>query len=472
MRSRGSFSGRYLAAAFGILALLAAAALAIVRCLACTSCSTYQILIEEFVEQDGTRVEVAAREALIRLKPSVVQESAIARIRETANLDLVQILGGEFIRIRSRTLSATALVQSVEIRQLVSYVGPNHILYGSTVPNDAHFSGQWGLRDPASTLADIRAVEAWDLVGNPDSSSVTVAVLDSGISANHEDLKNSMWSAPGAFSITVGTRSWSCGKGAHGVNVLTGGKCGTGPEGSNGHGTKVAGIVGAAGNNQQGVAGVAWKASLMSIVVMDSNNRADEASVATGIDAAIALSKTSFPGGKPLKLQVISMSIEGGDDVPVLHEAVQRANAAEILMVVSAGNDHKDNDGPRPTYPASYDAPNIVSVAASDETGNLTFISNFGFNAVDIAAPGVKIYTTEANGSYGFGNTGTSMAAPFVSGAAALLFATCKNPLNWAQVKQLLMDSVDVLPALRMKVASEGRLNLYKALQACGLGVG
>lgn len=166
------------------------------------------------------------------------------------------------------------------------------------------------------------------------------------------------------------------------------------------------------------------------------------------------------------------MSIEGGDDVPVLHEAVQRANAAEILMVVSAGNDHKDNDGPRPTYPASYDAPNIVSVAASDETGNLTFISNFGFNTVDIAAPGVKIYTTEANGSYGFGNTGTSMAAPFVSGAAALLFAKCKNPLNWAQVKQLLMDSVDVLPALRMKVASEGRLNLYKALQACGLGVG
>ena len=474
MGTRGWSPGRFFTAASAVLIFLGGMVFA-VGFLRDPPSPTFEIPLEEFVDGHGERIQVAAREALIRLKPSIVQESAITTIRASAKLDLVQILGGEFIRIRSRTQSATALVKSDVVRSLVSYVGPNHILYGSTIPNDTYFDGQWGLYDPGSAQADIRAVAAWDLIGDPDASDTTVAVLDSGIRADHEDLKNSLWSAPRAFSITVGDRSWSCGRNAHGVNVLSGGTCSTGPVGSNGHGTKVAGIVGAAGNNGQGVTGVAWKASLLSVVVMDSNNHATEADIATGVDAAIAINNTTS-GARPVNVRVISISIATYDDVPVLEAALQRANAAGILVVAAAGNDGNDNDGKYHAYPASYDSPNIVSVAATNKAGELMRISNFGLTSVDLAAPGHKIYTTEANGGYGFGNdnSGTSVAVPFVSGAAALLFAKCpgSKSLTPSKVRDLLMDSVDKLAGLKMKVASEGRLNLYKALRACGLGAG
>lgn len=434
---------------------------------------TFEIEREEFIDTDGERIEVAAREVLVQLKPGLVQAEVIRRIPASVDLDVAETLGGDFVRIKSRSQSASTLVTLDAIRSIASYVGPNHILYGATAPDDTHFPGQWGLDNPAAPVADIRAVTAWDLVGNPDASAAKVAVLDSGINADHEDLKNSMWSAPGAFTITVGTRTWNCSSHDHGVNVLAGGDCNTGPVGSNGHGTKVAGIVGAAGNNHQGVTGVAWKASLVSVVVMNANNYATEAGVATGIDVAIAIGKSTFSGSPSGKVKVISISIVTSADAPVLRAAIQRAAAAGLLIVAAAGNNGTDNDA-SPFYPASYTDANIVAVAATNKSGALMGMSNYGVTSVDLAAPGFRIYTTEASGGYGSGydNTGTSMAVPFVSGAAALLFSKCPNSssLTPTAVKQLLTQSVDQLPGLTMKVASGGRLNLYKALRACGLG--
>src|SRR5437667_2724390 len=129
MGTRGGSSGRFLATARAVLIFIAGAVFAVVYLCRAISSATSEILLEEFIDEHGERIEVAAREALIKLKPSIVQESAIAAIRAAANLDLVQILGGDFIRIRSRTQNATALVKLDVIRSLVSYVGPNHILY-------------------------------------------------------------------------------------------------------------------------------------------------------------------------------------------------------------------------------------------------------------------------------------------------------------------------------------------------------
>jgi len=458
--------------------LIAAAIYVVVSVVACGQPQVFETQVsetqrEEFIDSNGERIEVAAREVLMVLKPGLTLSEVIEKLRSAVDLDSAHALGGGFVWIKSRTQSASTLVRSDAVRSLASYVGPNHILYGATVPNDTFFPGQWGLDGPPSAQADIHAVQAWDLLGNPDASAVKVAVLDSGIKAEHEDLKDSMWNAPAAFTLTVGSRTWNCGGNGHGVNVLTGGTCNTGPVGSNGHGTKVAGIVGAAGNNQHGVSGVAWKASLVSVVVMDSNNYATEADVATGIDAAIGISNLTFSGAPSGKVRVISVSIVVSSDVPAVRAAITRAGTAGILVVAAAGNDGTDNDQ-SPLYPASYGDDNIVAVAATNKSGNLMGMSNYGVTSVDLAAPGFRIYTTEASGGYGFGydNTGTSMAVPFVSGAAALLFAKCPatTPLTPAQVRGLLMNSVDKLDGLKMKVASGGRLNLQKALQACGLG--
>jgi hypothetical protein len=233
------------------------------------------------------------------------------------------------------------------------------------------------------------------------------------------------------------------------------------------HGTHVAGIVGASGNNGFGVTGVSPIVQLMDLQFLDKNGTGTIADVIRVMDFAMQ-AKAAFGGAADVR--ILNASWGGLNFSQALLDEINLAGANNILFVTSAGNSTQDIDS-IPEYPAAYDSANIISVSATDNQDNLASFSNFGLVNVDIAAPGLNIYSTLPSQSFGT-LSGTSMAAPMVSGAAALILSACPA-LNVSQLRTALISpsSVDELPSLSGKVASGGRLNVLKSLQACGAGI-
>jgi subtilisin family serine protease len=299
--------------------------------------------------------------------------------------------------------------------------------------NDQHFSKQWALRNTQGY--DAKVAKAWN-AGFTGSEHIVVAVLDSGIDYNHNDLDSNMWSK----SVN--------GQNIHGYNAI---QDSFNPMDDHNHGTHVAGVIGAVTNNGRGIAGMNWKVQLMALKFLNSEGNGTTADAIESLDWA-----------RENGAQVMNMSWGGGAHSQLLLEALGRAEAAGIVLVAAAGNESNNNDL-APTYPANYEIPSLISVAASDSGDRLAWFSNFGATSVDILAPGVSILSTVTNNNYANMN-GTSMAAPHVSGAAALLLS--KHPtLTPLEVKQKLLQSVDAAPLASGKVASGGRLNVFKALQ-------
>jgi len=310
----------------------------------------------------------------------------------------------------------------------VEYAEPNYIKRISRLPNDTLFAQQWG-------LTKINAPGAWDV--NTGSNSVIVAVIDSGIDLTHPDLIANI--GPGYNFITNN-------------NV---------PMDDNGHGTHVSGVIGAVGNNQIGVTGVMWNVKLMPLKFLDATGNGSTADEISAIEFAIT------HGAK-----IMNASFAGSDFSQSEFLAIRSANSSGVLLMAAAGNDGTNNDQ-KPNYPANYNLPNIISVAATDQNDNLALFSNFGPNSVQVAAPGVDILSTiplnlppctihpfEPNYDY---CSGTSQATPFISGLAGLLYS--QNPdLSYLQVRSILFSSVDVLPSLNNKILTSGRVNAFRAL--------
>ena len=218
------------------------------------------------------------------------------------------------------------------------------------------------------------------------------------------------------------------------------------------HGTHVAGTIGAVTNNATGVAGVTWQPQLMALKFLASNGSGTVFNAIRAIEYAIGEGA-----------QIMNNSWGGGGFSQALEDAIEAADAEGILFVAAAGNDNNDNDQ-SPFYPASYDLANVVSVMASDQADNKAGFSNFGANSVDIAAPGVDILSTVLADNYASFN-GTSMAAPHISGAAALVKE--QDPSRAApELKARILDSADPIPALAGLSVTGGRLNLAAALAA------
>lgn len=216
------------------------------------------------------------------------------------------------------------------------------------------------------------------------------------------------------------------------------------------HGTHVSGTIGAVGNNGTGVTGVSWSASIMPLKILDEHGTGSVADEIKAIDYAI-------DNGA----QIINASFGGGSSVSSEYSAIQSAGAAGILFVAAAGNDGRDLDL-LPVYPAGYNLANIIAVAATDNNDALASFSNYGATSVDVAAPGVKIASTKAGDSYQY-LSGTSMATPHVSGLAALIWA--ENPgFSYGDVKDGILNGVDVLPALTGKILMAGRINAYNSI--------
>lgn len=299
----------------------------------------------------------------------------------------------------------------------------------------------WGLSNQVSE-SHIHAEEAWSI--EQGSKKVVVAVIDTGIDPNHKDLSQNLWQDPKETRRKVA-----------GWNFVTDRPI---QDDDHGHGTHVAGIIGAAENIETGVAGVAPKISLMPVKYYSESN-----SGATNLRNTIRALNYAIDHGA----QIINYSGGGPEFSQDEYMALRRAEAKGILVVAAAGNEHQNTDLVENYYFPSayrlYKLDNIISVAATDMNNALLSSSNWGKKSVDVCAPGENIYSTLPQGRYGL-MTGTSQATAFVSGVAALLLSKNSN-LKPAQIKALIMQSVDPFPHLASKLASGGRINAFQALR-------
>jgi subtilisin family serine protease len=325
--------------------------------------------------------------------------------------------------------------------------------YEKGTPNDPQFADQWALnnlgQNGGKEKADIDALKAW--AKTQGSKEVVVAVLDSGVDYNHVDLRANMWTRPDNVPEYVDNELGTLDD-IHGFDVDM--DLGD-PMDDNGHGTHCAGVIGAEGDNGVGIAGINWHVRIMPLKFLGRGGFGTTKAAIEAINYAIDRKKHG------VNIRVISASWGSTSRSKALEDVIRAAGDAGILFVAAAGNNGTDNDK-RPHYPSNYDLPNVISVAATDNTDNLTSFSNYGVKTVHIAAPGKDITSTWLNDEFREAS-GTSMATPQVSGVAALIVSADPN-ITVAKLKERLLRSVDKLDSLSGKVASGGRLNAAKAV--------
>jgi subtilisin family serine protease len=227
------------------------------------------------------------------------------------------------------------------------------------------------------------------------------------------------------------------------------------PMDDNGHGTHCAGIIGAEGNNGEGIAGVNWKVKIMPLKFLGRGGFGNTDDAIEAINYAIDRKK------KGVNIRVISASWGSTQRSKALEDTIRAAGEAGILFVAAAGNNSSDNDR-RPHFPSNYELPNLISVAALDRNDELAGFSNFGLRSVHVAAPGKDILSTWLNDNYREAS-GTSMATPYVSGVAALIIAD-RPGVSLARLRTRILRSVDKIDGLNGQIASGGRINAAKAL--------
>jgi subtilisin family serine protease len=347
-----------------------------------------------------------------------------------------------------RGWAATAGVRSVE---------PDAILTGAALPNDPSFSRLWGLHNTGQTGgladADLDAPEAWDVTTG--SRSVVVAVVDTGIDYRHPDLAANMWRNPGEVAGDgIDNDRNGFVDDVHGWDFANND---ADPFDDEGHGTHVAGTIGAVGNNGVGVTGVAWNVSLMGLKFLGADGSGTTSAAIAALNYATRM-RRDFG----VNVVATNNSWGGGGASTALRDAVVAGETAGIVCVAAAGNETANNDS-TPSFPGNYAT---LSVAATDASNRLASFSNYGATTVDVAAPGVGIYSTVPNGAYA-SYSGTSMATPQVSGVVALLKAA--NPqATVSQVRAAILSTAVPVPALAGKVATGGLINAAAAVAAIG----
>jgi len=338
----------------------------------------------------------------------------------------------------------------------IEYVEPDYLVYSVAIPNDPRFDTQWALNNTGQSGgtvdADIDAPEGWDIAtGN---KNITIALVDSGSDVSHPDLAANIWVNTGEIPGN-GIDDDSNGY-IDDVNGYDFANDDADPFDDAEHGTEVSGMIGAVGNNGIGVAGVNWDASIMVLKFIRASGSGLTSDAADAINYAVANGA-----------RVINASWGASPYSQFLYDTIAAANDAGVLFVTAAGNGGSDQVGDDndalPFYPASYALPNIISVAATDRNDLLARFSNYGATSVDLGAPGVSIISTMTANRYATGS-GTSFAAPQVSGAATLTWSHFPM-LDAAGVKSRLLANVDPIPALSGKTVTGGRLNLAAAIE-------
>ena len=342
----------------------------------------------------------------------------------------------------------------VEYAEAVFEIEADDFAPSPVTPSDPQFSAQWALLNDGSRGgtkgADISATYAWTVTTGSDK--VVVAVLDSGVDYTHTDLASNIWIRPNNIPAYE-DRELGTIQDFHGFNAVDDS---ADPMDDNGHGTHCAGIIGAEGGNDIGIAGVNWKVQIMPLKFMNKSGYGTTKAAIEAINYVIDRKKAG------VNVRVISASWGSTQKSRALEDVIRKAGEAGILFVAASGNASTNNDR-SPHYPSSYNLPNVISVAALDRNDQLATFSNYGVKSVAIAAPGVDILSTWLGDEYEE-KSGTSMATPVISGVAALIVAHTPN-ITVDQLREKILASVDPLDSLKGKVATGGRINAAKALK-------
>jgi subtilisin family serine protease len=389
---------------------------------------------------------------LVKPKPggdlSALHESLGVRVVES-----FPAIGGLQIVLTPVGVEMDAMLRRYQESGLADYAERDQMVHALGEPNDFRFHNGdlWHLKNNGQyggiAGADISAPQAWDTIA--DAGNVIVAVIDSGVRATHEDLAPNLWRNAGEIP---GNGLDDDGNGyvddVHGINTVANNG---NPNDEWGHGTHVAGILGAVGNNGVGVAGVCWRVQIMVLKFFDSPAQGPISDAIKCIDYARS------KGAHVINASWGSNSFHS----LALRDAIASARDADIIFVAAAGNAAVNNDL-APLYPASYDLDNIISVAATTRSDTLATFANYGATTVHLGAPGQPVFSCWNTADNAYTNlSGTSMAAPIVAGACALARARYPQE-NYQQIIQRVLNAVDPLPGLAGKCVTGGRLNLQK----------
>lgn len=328
----------------------------------------------------------------------------------------------------------------------IVFAEPNYIVHAVGVfPDDPRFPDMWNLHNTGQAGgtpdADVDAPEAWSV---ETGGTVLVGVIDTGVDWQHVDLSSNIFVNPGEIPDNhIDDDHNGFIDDVHGWDFVNEDND---PDDDNGHGTHVAGTIAAIGNNGVGVVGVCWSARILPIKFLSTTGTGSTA------DAIRAVEYATMMGA-----QLTNNSWGGISYSQALAAAIEAAGNANALFVAASGNAGANSDV-TPFYPASFDLDNVIAVASTDRNDQRSSFSNFGAASVDLGAPGSDIVSLYPGDRYAVAS-GTSMAAPHVSGAACLLWAASPS-LTYREVKDAIMTSVDKTPALSSLTVSGGRLNV------------
>jgi len=319
-------------------------------------------------------------EVLVTFKPAATAQGRTATVAALGHTVLAHLeqLGWTHVKLGAGQ-SVTEAIVAYHNDPNVEYVQPNYIYHAAKAPNDLEYGQLWAFKNTGQTVTnatftpthgtsgdDMNIELAWDHI--TDCSSVIVAVVDSGVNYTQEDLAANMWNGGPSFPN-------------HGNDFVDND---LDPMDLNGHGTHVAGIIGASGDNGKGTTGVCWAATIMAVRVLDATGSGSTVTITQGVHFAVT------HGAK-----VINMSIGGGSLDPAFSNEITNAQNNDVVVVVAAGNETADNDNAStPTFPCNFAQPNLVCVAALDQNYALASFSNFGATTVDVGAPGTNILST------------------------------------------------------------------------------
>ncbi len=463
-------------------------------------------------QRDWSRVCLAVDELESRCVPAAVAQLT------PGTYDPGHILVGD----NSGQMHQVALAPGVSVAEAiasyqnavgVAYAEPDYLVHAAVTPDDAFYSLEWGLNNTGQTVngatgtadADIDAPQAWDITTG--STATVVADIDTGIDYTHPDLylniwinqdeiptsiRNNLTDTDGDGLITFYDLNNSVNQGTGKITDLnsngridggdllnnsSGWENGVDNDGDgkiddligwdfvnndndplddNGHGSHTAGTIGAIGDNGVGVTGVNWRVQIAAFKFLNSSGSGSISNAQASLDLAVANG-----------IKISNNSWGGGGFSQSFLNSLNAANAAGHIFVAAAGNSSSNNNV-TPSYPASYNAPNVISVAATDSRDQLASFSNYGTSSVDIAAPGVNVASTYSNGQYVY-LSGTSMATPHVTGVVALLRSQDPS-ISVSNAIGRILGSADVVSGLTTKVAGGRRLNAFNALNTGGGG--